>query len=499
MTALERAIARPDPVHDFGARSPLDGLDRRSVGFFDVLAQSVAAVAPAAAATTVVLLVAGISPSATVLSILLAAVLSLLVARTITQFARRLAAAGSTYTYTARGLGSGAGLASGAAILVGYGAIAMFALLGGAYYVTFLLESVWPAAGGPGTLAGVLAAESAFVAVVLVRGIRISSRIALLVEVLSVALIAVLLVVLLVRIGPIDPWRVLGVGDADPAALAAGSVIALTAFVGFESASTLGVEARAPLRNVPRAIVWTVVLSGGLYVLAAVTQVAGFDALGAPLGESASPINELAAAYGLGGWGVVADIGIAASFIACAIGSTTALTRVLFTMGRDGVLPAPAGRAHPRFGTPIGAVALAFPVIAGVPFLLLVSGLDIRDAMHVTIAVGGAGYIVAYTLVCVAAPVFLRRIGELTLGSTVAATVSAVVLTGALVTFFAVDAAAGGVAVWVAAGIAVISAIAVLGRLRRGPSSLAGIGSYDEPVASQVLGGVARGERTGGG
>ena len=90
MTALERAIARPDPVHDFGARSPLDGLDRRSVGFFDVLAQSVAAVAPAAAATTVVLLVAGISPSATVLSILLAAVLSLLVARTISQFARRV-------------------------------------------------------------------------------------------------------------------------------------------------------------------------------------------------------------------------------------------------------------------------------------------------------------------------------------------------------------------------------------------------------------------------
>ena len=487
MTALERAIARPDPVHDFGARSPLEGLDRRSVGFFDVLAQSVAAVAPAAAATTVVLLVAGISPSATVLSIVLAGVLSLLVARTISQFARRLAAAGSTYTYTARGLGPGAGLASGAAILVGYGAIAMFALLGGAYYVTFLLESAWPAVGGPGTLAAVLAAEAALVAVVLVRGIRLSSRIALVVEVLSVAVIAVLLVVLLIRIGPIDP-----------AALAAGSVIALTAFVGFESASTLGVEARAPLRNVPRAIVWTVLLSGGLYVLAAVAQVAGFDAMGASLAASASPINELASAYGLGGWGVVADIGIAASFIACAIGSTTALTRVLFTMGRDRVLPSPAGRAHPRFGTPIGAVALAFPLIAGVPFLLLLSGVDVRGAMHATIAVGGAGYIVAYILVCIAAPVFLRRIGELTVGSAITATVSAVVLTGALVTFFVVDAAGGSVAVWVVLAVGALAAIAVLVRLRRGTPSLARVGSYDEPVASEVLGGIARRERRGG-
>ncbi|MEV5069008.1 APC family permease [Microbacterium sp. LMI12-1-1.1] len=498
MTALERAIARPDPVHDFGARSPLDGLDRRSVGFFDVLAQSVAAVAPAAAATTVVLLVAGISPSATVLSIVLAGVLSLLVARTISQFARRLAAAGSTYTYTARGLGPGAGLASGAAILVGYGAIAMFALLGGAYYVTFLLDSAWPAAGGPGTLAAVLAAEAAFVAVVLVRGIRLSSRIALVVEVLSVALIAVLLVVLLIRIGPIDPGRMLGLGGIDPAALAAGSVIALTAFVGFESASTLGVEARAPLRNVPRAIVWTVLLSGGLYVLAAVAQVAGFDAMGASLAASASPINQLASAYGLGGWGVVADIGIAASFLACAIGSTTALTRVLFTMGRDRVLPSPAGRAHPRFGTPIGAVALAFPLIAGVPFLLLLSGVDVRGAMHATIAVGGAGYIVAYILVCIAAPVFLRRIGELTTGSAITATVSAVVLTGALVTFFVVDAAAGSVAVWVVLAVGAVAAIAVLVRLRRGTPSLARVGSYDEPVASEVLGGIARRERRGG-
>jgi len=498
MTALERAIARPDPVHEFGARSPLYGLDRRSVGFLDVLAQSVAAVAPAAAATTVVLLVAGISPAATVLSIVLAGVLSLLVARTIAQFARRFAAAGSTYTYTARGLGPGAGLAAGAAVLVGYGAIAMFAMLGGAYYITFLLRPVWPEAAGPGALAAVLAAEAAFVAVVLVRGIRISSRIALVVEVLSVTLIAVLLVVLLVRIGPIDPARVLGIADFDPAALVAGSVIAITAFVGFESASTLGVEARAPLRTVPRAIVWTVVLSGGLYVLAAVAQVAGFDALGAPLAESASPINELATAYGLGGWGLVADLGIAASFLACAIGSTTAFTRVLFTMGRDGVLPAAAGRAHPRFGTPIGAVALSFPVIAGVPFLLLLTGLDVRAAMHITIALGGAGYIVAYILVCAAAPVFLRRIGELTVGTAAAAIVSAVALTGALVTFFAVDAASGSAALWVVLAVALAAGAAVVVRLRRGTPSLARIGSYDEPVASQVLGGVARPERHGG-
>ena len=40
--------------------------------------------------------------------------------------------------------------------------------------------------------------------------------------------------------------------------------------------------------------------------------------------------------------------------------------------------------------------------------------------------------------------------------------------------------------------VAVVAALAVVWRRRRGEASLAGIGAYDEPVASEVLGGVAR-------
>ncbi len=391
MTALERAIRSPAPVHDFGARSPLHGLDRRSVGFVDVMAQSVAAVAPAAAATTIALLVAGVSPGAVVVSLLVAGILSLLVAGTVGQFARRFAASGALYTYTARGLGPRSGLAAGAAVLVGYGAIAMFALLGGAYYTTLLLGRVWPGIDSPAGIALVLLGEAALLALVLVRGIRISSRVALVVEGVSVALIVALLVALLGSIGPIDPAALLpGPGDT-PLTVAAGALVALTAYVGFESAATLGVEARTPLRTVPRAIRATVLIALALYLLAAVAQVAGFAALGRDFASSASPVNELADAYGLGGWAVAADVGIAASFLACAIGSTTALSRVLFAMGRDGVVPPLAGRTHRRFGTPIGAIAVALPIVIGVPLALVLAGVDLRDAMHLTIAVGGVG------------------------------------------------------------------------------------------------------------
>lgn len=491
MTALDRAIRSPEPVREFGSRSPLHGLDRRSVGFIDVMAQSVAAVAPAAAATTVTLLVAGVSPGSVIVAIIIAGVLSLLVSGSIGQFARRFASSGALYTYAARGLGPVAGLTTGAAVLIGYGAIAMFALLAGAYYTGILLAPVLPGIQSPLGYGGVVIAEASLLAVVLVRGIRISSRVALVVEAVSVALIVALLAVLLARIGPVDIAAVVAPSGDSPATIAAGALIALTAYVGFESGATLGVEARTPLKTVPRAIRSTVVISLVLYLLAAVAQVAGFAGLGLDFAGSASPVNELADAFGLGLWASAADLGIAASFLACAIGSTTALSRVLFAMARDEVVPPFAGRTHRRFGTPIGAIAVSLPIVVAVPLVLVVVGIDLRDAMHITIALGGLGYIASYAMVCVAAPVFLRRIGELTPMVAITSLLSAGALIAAIAAFCAVDVSRGSPAAWVALGAAVIAAGAIASRLRR---PLGPLGAYDEPTATAVLGGVADGE-----
>lgn len=492
MTALDRAIARPAPVRDFGARSPLDGLDRRSVSFADVLAQSVAAVAPSAAATTVVVLVAGVAGVATVPAMLAAGLVALMVASTINQFTKRMAAAGSLYTFVSKGLGSGAALAAGAAIVIGYAFISVFALLGGAHYLTMLLRGLWPGFGGMGDVAAVLSAEAAVLALVLVRGIRVSSRVALVVELVSVVIILVLLVVLLVQIGPLDVSALFPTEGFSIAGFAAGAVLALTAFVGFESAATLGVEARSPLRNIPRAIVTTVLLAGGLYLLAAYTQVAGFHALGRELAGSDSPVNALAGAYGVAQLGVLIDLGIAASFLACAIASTTALTRVLFALGRDGIAPRALGSVHRRFRTPIGAIAVAVPVVAIAPIATVLAGVGLWDAMEAVIAVSAAGYIGAYALVCVAAPVFLRRIGELTFRTGLLAFTSALLLAAGLVAYLIFEGVRGNPGAALALIVAGVAALAVGWRRRRGEASLAGIGAYDEPVASEVLGGVAR-------
>jgi amino acid transporter len=130
MTALERAIASPEPIPGLGRRSPMHGLDRHSVEFADVLAQAVSAVAPSTAATTMPLLIAVVAGGASVWSLALAMGLALLIATTVNTFAERIAPTGSLYAFMAKTFGASAAVVTGVGMLIGYGFISMFALAG---------------------------------------------------------------------------------------------------------------------------------------------------------------------------------------------------------------------------------------------------------------------------------------------------------------------------------------------------------------------------------
>ncbi len=491
MTALERAIASPPPVPGIGTRSPVEGLDRRSVGFVDVLAQSVSAMAPSAAATLIPALVAGVvgSPGGTVLALATALLLSLLVASCVNQFARRIAAAGSLYTYVARSLGAGPGVIAGTALLLGYGFISMFALAGAGHTAALLLGRAAPgAAGSPLLPAVVIAVLAAVVFAVVAGGVRLSTRVTLVVESVSVAIILALVVALLVTVGPVD-IRALSLEGTSPAAFAVGAVLAVTAFVGFETPTTLGVEARRPFSAIPRAVRWTVLGAGGFYLLACYSQLVGFHALGLDITGSDSPVDDLAAANGVEGVGLMLDVGIAASCLACAIASMMALVRVLFSMGREGVLPAAFGRTHARFRTPLVAVAASVPVVAAVPVAVALTGVPLWDAMGVLLVASAAGYITAYVVACAAVPVLLGRIGELTVAVGLRAVTAALLLGGALVAYLVLEVTSERwVGVLLFAGGMLAGGLAYAIALRGRPWLRERVGVYDEPVAADVLG-----------
>ena len=491
VTALERAIADPPRVHGISDNSPVAGLARRSLGFVDVLAQSVSAVAPSAAATTIPVIAAAAAGGATIWAFAVALLISLLVASTVNQFTKRMSAAGSLYTFVSKGLGTGAAFFAGISMLVGYGFISMFALAGSGLFITTLLGHFLPGAGTSTLLVAVfVVALAALCFFVLALGIQLSTRVTILVESLSVALILVLVIAMLAAQGGRIEWSALNLASTNLGDFTTGVVLALTAFVGFESAASLGVESRRPFANVPRAILWTVIASGVLYLLSAYSQLTGFARLGRSIIETTTPVNDLANAYGMEWMGLVLDLSIAGSFFACAVASTTALVRVIFSMAREGLIPRSFGMTHARLRTPIVAIVATVPLLAAVPVLALTIGSSVWQAMGVLLVCAAAGYISSYMLVCLAAFVFLRRIGELTVRAGVRAIMASVMLAIGLVVYLMTSSASpSSLGVWLFLAImAAGGALYAVVRVRK-PWFSDTIGVFDETTTVDVLGG----------
>ncbi len=463
-------------------RSPVHGLERRRLGALEVFAQSVSGAAPSAAMAATPVIVAASAGGATVWSFVVATVLALLVAACIGRFTRRMAAPGGLYSLTAHGLGPGAAFACGVASLLGYGLLCAAAVAGASTYLTVLLGG-----GRWVTVAVALLVGTAVVGLAL-RGVRVAARVVLLVETVAIAVLVVVFALLLAG-GPV-PGPV-GTPAAAPGpglgGIVAGVLPAVAAFIGFEIATSLGAEARRPFATVPRAVGATAAVTGVLYLFAAYTQVVGFSATPGGLAGQTEPVLVLATARGWSWLPTVLDLGLSMSFFACAAATANTLARVLFSLARDGVAARALGRTHPRFRTPHVAIVVAVPVAVAAFAVPVAVGVPAWSVLVSLLTLATAGFLVAYLLVCVAAPVFLRRIGELTWPAVATTAVIAPALVVALVAFVS-----GVPQAAVVLGATALVALGWYGWLRlRRRDTLDGIGVYDETVADDVLGRAA--------
>lgn len=472
-------------------RSLLSGLDRRRLSPLPVLAQSVAAVAPCAAMATVPAIVVGATGSSALLAFGVATVVALLVSSCVRQFACRMGATGGLYSFTAKAVRPSAALASGWSAIVGYAAVAMACLLAIGLYLTDLLAlaGVPPGAGTPVALVAVLVA-GAVAWTVMHRGIRLSATVTLLVEAVSIVLVVGVLVALLVSLAPAGkPARAFST-QLHPSSLALGIVVAMSAFVGFESATTLGVEAYRPLRTVPQAVRWTVPGAAVLYLLAVTVQ--SLATTDGDTGAAGIPLADLLSGHGLPALSAVLDVAVAASFFSCTLASVNALTRVLFCMGREGVLPGRLGRTHRRHRTPSTALAWAMPLVVGVPVALLAAGAR-REALPDLLTLSAFGYLGSYLVVCLGVPLFLRRIGELTRSALL---VSLLATAGLLLVagYALARAVAERPLVVTASAAAPVIGLLIAGWSRwRAPGRLSAVGLYDEAGAEDLAVGARRG------
>ncbi|MEV5574821.1 APC family permease [Spirillospora sp. NPDC052269] len=316
------------------------GLRRGALGAVGAAVISMAFMGPATSVFFNTPLAAETAGYALPLAILLAMVVCLLVASVIASFARKLPTAGFAYTFNSHGFGKRGGFASGWLLLLAYGMVAPMLLSAiGSYTHDFLrTELSWNVPWWLLTLV-----YGAVVWGISALGVSQSAKTALIFLVLELG-------VLLALFG-----MIFGKGGADGVSLAPfspssspdglgglgkGMLWGILMFIGFESAGTLGEEARSARRAIPIALFTAVLAIGTFYVLSGFAASTGFGEHGA-LRTDTEPWTTLMHRYWGLGW--LLALTVLNSQFANLISGVTAQVRVIFAMGREGLLPRALG------------------------------------------------------------------------------------------------------------------------------------------------------------
>ncbi|MBW4639723.1 MAG: APC family permease [Gloeocapsa sp. UFS-A4-WI-NPMV-4B04] len=401
-------------IKEIVATSPVkqnDGLRSQCLSFPEILAQSVANVAPTATPTVNLALVFASAGNGTWLTYVIATIGLMFVGMNINQFARRTASPGSLYAYIAKGLGSTMGVLSGWGLVLAYLFTAMAVLCGFANYTNVLLSPTG-IQFSPLFLYAICTGIAWYFAY---KDIQLSTILMLVIEGFSVGLILVLAVIILSAKGFAIDMSQLSLQNVKPEGLQLGLVLAVFSYVGFESATALGDEAKKPLKFIPRAVVLSTILSGLFFIVLSYTEVLGFSGSTTPLNKSAAPLNDLANLAGVGFFGLFITVAAIISFFGCALASINAGARIFFTMARHGIFHASMGKAHNRNGTPHIAVTMSSLFVFLVPASMSLFGLKILDIYGYLGTIATYGFILAYILISIAAPIYLYRMQALSI------------------------------------------------------------------------------------
>jgi len=378
----------------------------------ETLAQSVSAIAPSASPTLTVPLVFALAGQGTWLAYLIATICIGLVAICIASFARDSASPGSLYVYTRNSLPPAMASLAAWALFFAYVTTASSVAAGFINYAYELLGEFGKHIP-PVLLAAVAVGSAVWLAQ---RDIKMSTRIMLWIEGASVCLISFVIALVLWKYGFHFDSAQFHLRGASATGIRLGVVLALFSFVGFESATALGSEAREPLKTIPQAVIRSALLAGIFFLVCAYGEVLGFRGGATSLGENTAPLQFLATRAGVTVVGRIIDVGVLVSMFASTLACTIAAARVLMLMAHHGLTHRLFARTHATRKTPVPA-GLLTGFVTFVPVAALawrgVGAADIYGWMG-TLSV--YGFITIYGLIAIALPIHLKRQRRLTAG-----------------------------------------------------------------------------------
>ena len=368
---------------------------RRNLSVWEAIGISLALMAPSMAASINPQGTATTVGRATPIAFALAFVGVLLVAYTFVRLTQRFHHSGSVYGFVGATLGPSAGVLSGWLLAGTYTFYAVVTTMAGGRFGSNFLNAlgVWH---NPPTWSGFLIGLIAMIVIwlIAITPARGSTRVLLVAEALTVLLIIVVIAIVFAKLlGHSGPGH-LGVtsqvftlphGTAT-STLFLGVVFGFLSFAGFEAAATLGEETRRPNRDIPRAILGVAIFGGIYFFLVTAVEVMGFGTSDKGIAKfiaSSSLIGDLGTSYVTAWLGNLITFGAMISAFSCALACTVGAARLIFAMGRDGVLPSGLGSVGDKRRTPVAAsfvvmvavyvvVAFTWAALRGDPFTLFV-------------------------------------------------------------------------------------------------------------------------------
>jgi amino acid transporter len=380
-------------------------LDSKKLGLLGVIMPGLAQIAPAFNlffTTGVIAIYAGASVP---LVFLISTVGFLATGLSLAQFSSVYPSSGSFVTYISRTFGAAVGTATGVITIVGY--IITFA---GIYiYVgDYIVTTVFGDTAKNHTWATIITTivYGAIVTIPVIVGLQFGVRVTIVLYIIEAAVLIAIAIAVLSQGGS---QGLSSVPFQWPHGSSATNIfvafsLAVVAFGGFEASAPLAEETSNPRRNVPIALVGSVLISGVIYVFGSWAAVAAFGNNGTALSKNGNPFATAASQFLHIALPIMVPI-LAAVFLVSVtssyIAANTQTARVIFAGARGGLWPKGLSSTQKRFKTPWTA-ALAFVVPSILIGVLSTIFTDPGTAVGFLPTLGIFGVVVMYTMTNIA-------------------------------------------------------------------------------------------------